>query len=71
MKRRTRIDRRFMPIVPFEKEPTARASDFGIEPDRSYTVSVPSANDIAAKVTITLPYVRWLRRPRVHSHESH
>lgn len=63
MKRRTRVDRKFMP--PGEKDATARASDFNIEPDRRYTVSVPSANDIAAKVTITLPYVRWLRRERV------
>lgn len=68
MKRRTRVDRRFLPI---REDATARASDFGIELDRSYTVSVPSANDIAAKVTITLPYVRWLGRVKVPPHESH
>ena len=56
-------------------DPSNRATktmgDFGILPDRSYTVSVPSANDIAAKVTITLPYVRWLGRVRVPPHENH
>ena len=67
MKRRTRIDRRFMPIVPFVKEPTARASDFGIEPDYRYRARQPSANDIYREITITLPYVRWLDRVKVPS----
>ncbi len=69
MKRRSRADRRqFGDAI---DRATARASDFGIELDRSYAVSVPSANDIAAKVTITLPYVRWLGRVKVPPHESY
>ena len=48
-----------------------RAEDFGIEPDHSYCVSVPSANDVHAKLTITLPYVRWLGRVKVPAHENH
>lgn len=62
MKRRAMERRRFGDPV---DRATARASDFGIEPDYSCRISTPSANDIHAKVTISLPYIRWLRRAKV------
>lgn len=49
---------------------TSRASDFGIEADYSCRISTPSANDIHAKVTIPLPYIRWLGRAKVPPHEN-
>lgn len=69
MKRRTLEGRRkFGDII---DRATKNMADFGIEPDYGYRVSVPSANDVAAKVTITLPYVRWLGRVKVPPHENH
>lgn len=67
MKRRGVERRRFGDRV---DRATSRASDFGIEPDYSCRIPTPSANDIHAKVTITLPYVRWLGRVKV-PYENH
>ena len=59
------------PFKPPSDRAAERAEDFGIERDHSYCVSVPSANDVHAKLTITLPYVRWLGRVKVPAHENH